>query len=171
MATAAISRDEQRFIRGGVEDDIRQDGRSRMEYRDFTIETGVLAQTNGSAMLHLGASRVLVAVKLEIGQPDPNTPNWGKAKCSVDWCRATPPSTEQRIYRETLAASLSRRQERALQPSAGENSQGGIDLASLCIIPRLQCWIVYVDVLVLGDGGNLADAISLGIRAALRNTK
>ena len=115
----SISKAERDYIREGVEDDIRQDGRSRMDYRDFSIETGVLAQSNGSAMLKLGASRVLVSVKLEIGSPDPNFPDLGKVFCSVDWCKSSAWSSEERIEREMLTASLSRRLERALTPAPG----------------------------------------------------
>lgn len=114
-----ISKAEQIYICDGVEDDIRQDGRGRMDYRDFTIETGVLPQSNGSAMLQLGKSRVLVSVKLEIGAPDPNIPNWGKVFCSVEWCKSSASSSEERIEREMLTASLSRRLERALTPAPG----------------------------------------------------
>jgi len=49
--------------------------------------------------------------------------------------------------------------------------QGGIDLKSLCIIPGAQCWIIYVDVLVLDYDGNLLDTIFLATRAALQNTR
>ena len=47
----------------------------------------------------------------------------------------------------------------------------GIDLQALCIIPGSQCWALYIDALVLDFGGNLFDAIMVGVRAALANTK
>lgn len=45
-----------------------------------------------------------------------------------------------------------------------------INLSSLCLIPKRQCWILYIDALVMDSGGNLFDAISLATRAALYNT-
>lgn len=48
---------------------------------------------------------------------------------------------------------------------------GGLDLASLCIIPNSNCWIIYIDALVLDFGGNLLDAILLATRGALFNTR
>jgi len=46
-----------------------------------------------------------------------------------------------------------------------------LDLKSLCIIPGLQCWALYIDALVLDFGGNLFDAIMIGVRAALANAR
>ena len=45
-----------------------------------------------------------------------------------------------------------------------------VDLPSLAVIPGQQCWILYVDALVLEWGGGMIDALSLGVKAALHNT-
>ena len=42
---------------------------------------------------------------------------------------------------------------------------------SLCVVERQQCWVLYVDVLILECGGNLYDAISIGVKAALFNVR
>lgn len=47
----------------------------------------------------------------------------------------------------------------------------GLDLQSLCLVPGKTCWIVYVDALVLNDGGNVLDALSIAARAALALTR
>ena len=46
-----------------------------------------------------------------------------------------------------------------------------IDFKSLSIIPRSSCWVLHVDVLLLQCGGNLLDAISLAVKAALLTTR
>ena len=46
---AMLSPGEVKFIKGGVLDDIRADGRARLDFRPLSIETGLLPQTNGSA--------------------------------------------------------------------------------------------------------------------------
>ncbi|EHA98639.1 Exosome complex exonuclease RRP42 [Heterocephalus glaber] len=51
------------------------------------------------------------------------------------------------------------------------SSRSSVDLQSLCISPREHCWVLYVDVLLLECGGNLFDAISLAVKAALFNTR
>jgi exosome complex component RRP42 len=69
-------------------------------------------------------------------------------------------------------------------------TQGGIDLEALVIIPRQQCWILYIDALVgsfaidlsklelnklhqqiLEYNGNVLDSIFLATRGALGNTQ
>lgn len=47
----------------------------------------------------------------------------------------------------------------------------GLDLASLCLVPGKTCWLVYVDALVLNDGGNVLGALSMAARAALALTR
>lgn len=49
--------------------------------------------------------------------------------------------------------------------------QGGVDLSQLVIIPNSQCWVIYVDVLILSHGGHPLDGILLAIHAALSNTR
>jgi exosome complex component RRP42 len=38
-------------------------------------------------------------------------------------------------------------------------------------VPGKTCWLVYVDALVLNDGGNVLDALSIAARAALALTR
>lgn len=139
-----------------------------MDYRNFAIETGLLVQTNGSASLRIGDSRIVVGIKAEIGAPNPAFPNRGQIVCSVDWGRSPDNSTNSE-KNELLANSLSRALERVLTPSPA--NQGGLDLNSLCIIPGRQCWILYIDALIFGRAGNLLDSISICTRAALRSTR
>ncbi|KAM4549502.1 exosome complex component RRP42-like [Fundulus diaphanus] len=51
------------------------------------------------------------------------------------------------------------------------NNEHSLDLRSLWISPGEHCWVLYVDVLLLQCDGNLYDAISIAIKAALFNTK
>ena len=39
------------------------------------------------------------------------------------------------------------------------------------MIPGEQCWILYVDIVVLECGGNLMDTVSIGVKAALHDAK
>jgi len=50
-------------------------------------------------------------------------------------------------------------------------SGGSLDLKSLCVLPGKTCWVVYVDALLLNDGGNVLDALSIAARAALALTR
>ena len=53
MASVVLSKNEKVFIKNGVFDDFRLDGRARRDYRYFEIETGIVSNTNGSARLRL----------------------------------------------------------------------------------------------------------------------
>lgn len=46
-----------------------------------------------------------------------------------------------------------------------------IDKKGLCLLARKYCWRVYVDVLVLDNGGNLVDTAVVAALAALADTK
>eukprot|EP00455_Lapot_gusevi_P040478 TRINITY_DN4581_c0_g1_i2.p1 TRINITY_DN4581_c0_g1~~TRINITY_DN4581_c0_g1_i2.p1 ORF type:complete len:300 (+),score=22.36 TRINITY_DN4581_c0_g1_i2:87-986(+) len=166
--SGGISAAERDYIIEGVNHNVRNDGRSRMDFRHFSVEKGthLLPNTHGAARVKLGndlISEVLVGVKAEIAQPEPESPKFGKVKCSVD-CFASVTRDLSQSQAQNFTSRLTRIIEKAIiEPNT-------IPLESLCIIPGKVCWILYIDVLVLSSGGNLIDAISLAIRAALLTT-
>ena len=50
-------------------------------------------------------------------------------------------------------------------------SSKSIDMKSLCVIEGKHVWCLYVDVIVLDNGGNLFDTICLASYTALNNTR
>ena len=64
-----LSRAEFTFVAQGIAQDIRQDGRTRLEYRHISAERSVLPLAHGSARVSLanGETEVLASVKLELG--------------------------------------------------------------------------------------------------------
>lgn len=74
---ASISALEHSYIVTGIEKNLRSDGRSRLDYRNIQLETGLLSQTSGSCRLQMhdpqhgflgGMTDILVGVKVEIGE-------------------------------------------------------------------------------------------------------
>ena len=53
----------------------------------------------------------------------------------------------------------------------GVRESKAVDLEALCIVPGKQVWIIFIDVHILDDCGNIIDAASLGAIAALLSTK
>ncbi|MCE3215291.1 hypothetical protein HAX54_001700, partial [Datura stramonium] len=49
-----LSVGEKNFIKGGIAQDLRNDGRKRLTYRPIYVETGVIPQANGSARVQVG---------------------------------------------------------------------------------------------------------------------
>lgn len=42
-----ISQTERKYVEEGVKAGFRADGRSRLDYRNFTLESGIITQANG----------------------------------------------------------------------------------------------------------------------------
>lgn len=162
-----ISQTEKSFIAGGVDDNIRMDGRSCMDYRTFHVETGVVQQTNGSARVRLGqrGTDVLVGVKVEIGEPDVDFPDRGRLEVHVECSPSASPEFEGRGAQELNSVLEMTLRNILYQSTQSEEWQ------SLCIVEGKQCWIVYMDCLVLDSDGNLFDALAMAMRSALYDTK
>uniref|UniRef100_A0A8C4XBE5 Exosome component 7 n=1 Tax=Erpetoichthys calabaricus TaxID=27687 RepID=A0A8C4XBE5_ERPCA len=141
-------------------DDLRVDGRSCEDYRYVEVETDVVSNTSGSARVKLGHTDILVGIKAEIGRPKLDRPNKGCLEFFVDCSANATPEFEGRGGEE-LGTEIANALYRVY------DNERSVDLKSLCITPMEHCWILYTDVLLLQCDGNLFDAISLAIKAAL----
>lgn len=164
MADTTLSEFERTYVVDGIEKDFRSDGRSCQDYRHFEVETGIVSNTSGSARLRLSKTDILVGVKVEIGEPHQLKPEQGYIEFFVDCSANASPEFEGRGGEE-LGSMLAKTLERAY------NHPSAIDLESLCILPGKQCWVLYIDAVVLECGGNLFDSLSLAVKAALFNTR
>jgi len=164
MADVNLSEAEKTFILHSVQDNFREDGRSCEDFRHMEIETGVISNTNGSARVRLASTDVLVGVKVQLTEVDPNNPDSGRMEFFLDCSANATPEFEGRGG-EDLASEITALLTRAY------NCPNTMDYASMCVLPGQQCWLLYVDVLLLECGGNLFDAVSLAVKAALFNVK
>ncbi len=64
-----------------IEKGKRLDERGLRDYREIKIEQGLIERAEGSARVLLGKTEVLVGVKVETGEPFPDTPNEGVHNC------------------------------------------------------------------------------------------
>lgn len=160
----SICDEEKTFILHGVEENLRTDGRSCMEYRPMELELGVVQTSFGSARLRLANTDVLVSVKVETDTPNTSTPDIGKLEFYVACSANATPDFEGRGG-DTLATQI------ASSLTAAYRSNSAFDASQLCILRGKRCWKLYVDVLVLECGGNLYDGVSLGVKAALWDTR
>ena len=58
-----------------IEKGKRLDERGLQDYRDIKIEQGLIERAEGSAKVLLGKTEILVGIKVETGEPFPDTPN------------------------------------------------------------------------------------------------
>ncbi|XP_020581010.1 exosome complex component RRP42 [Phalaenopsis equestris] len=163
-----LSVGEKQFILGGIAQDLRSDGRQRLQFRPISVQTDVIPQATGSARVTLGATDVIVSIKAELGKPVPLRPDKGKVAIFVDMSPTAAPVFEGRGGEE-LSAELSVVLQRCLL--GGKSGAGaGIDLSSLMVVEGKVCWDLYIDGLVISSDGNLLDTLAAAIKAALSNT-
>nr|XP_033786222.1 exosome complex component RRP42 [Geotrypetes seraphini] len=164
MAWVRLSEAERVYVAHGVQEDLRLDGRSCEDYRCIEVETDVVSNTSGSARVKLGHTDILVGIKAEMGTPKLERPHEGCVEFFVDCSANAAPEFEGRGGEE-LGTEIANTLYRVF------NNESSLDMKALCISPIEHCWILYVDVLLLECGGNLFDAISIGVKAALFNTR
>jgi len=162
MADVLLSEAERQFVLHGVEGNVRVDGRTCTDIRPIEIETGIVSNTSGSARVKVANTDILVGVKAELDAP--KIPNKGRIEFFIDCSANATPEFEGRGG-EDLAMEI-----RSVLMLA-YSSSSCLDLERLCVLPGQQAWVIYIDVLILECGGNLFDAVSLGIKAALYNTR
>nr|GEU72338.1 hypothetical protein [Tanacetum cinerariifolium] len=163
-----LSIGEKHFIQGGIAQNLRTDGRKRLTYRPIVVETGVIAQANGSARVKMGRTEVIASVKAELGKPTSSAPDKGKVSIYIDCSPTAAPEFERRGGEE-LSMELSAALRQCLL--GGKTGAGaGINLSSLSIVDGKVCWDLYIDGLVISMDGNVLDALGAAIKAALSNT-
>ena len=66
MASPLISAGEVQWITAAVYFTCRNDGRQREDFRELSVQLGVIAQATGSARVRLGETDVIVGVKVRL---------------------------------------------------------------------------------------------------------
>jgi len=157
----AIKKD---YITKLAEQGKRVDGRTFDQYRTIEIETKVVNKAEGSARIKIGNTQVLVGIKMDLGEPFPDTPDCGVLSTAAEFVPLASPDFESGPPREN-AIELARVVDRGVRESEV------VDIKKLVITPGEKVWIVFIDIHILDYDGNLLDAASLGALAALMTTK
>ena len=159
-----ISEIEKDYIIALLDQNKRTDGRGFNQHREIKIETNLVQKAEGSAIVSIGDSKIVVGVKATLGAPFPDTPNSGVITTSAELSPIASPFFESGPPSED-AIELARVTDRAIRESHC------IDLSKLCVIPEKSVWILFIDFYVLNHDGNLFDAATLGTIAALATAK
>ncbi len=138
----------------------RFDGRKLMEQRDFTIEHNVSNKAEGSARIRIGKTDVVVGVKMEVGEPYPDSLDKGNIMVSGDLLPMASPRFESGPPKFN-AIELPRLIDRMVRESHM------IDLKKLVIKEGEKVWTVIIDVYPINDDGALIDAASIATIVAL----
>lgn len=142
----------------------RADGREFEEYRPVSIETGVISKAEGSARVKIGNTQVVTGIKIDIGEPYPDTPDAGVMTTAAELIPLASPDFEAGPPREN-AIELARVVDRGIRES------NVIELEKLCLTPGEKIWIIFIDIHIIDYDGNLFDAASLAALAALFDSR
>ena len=142
----------------------RADGRGINEFREVKIETGMINTAEGSAMVHLGKTKVLCGIKMLIGTPYGDSPKSGTMTTSTELAPLADQSFDPGPPREQ-SIELARVVDRGIRESRM------IDFEALCIEEGERVWMVYIDLHILDNDGNLFDCCTLAAAAALSNAR
>ena len=149
-----------KFISEGA----RPDGRPLARARPSSVAIGVAGTAHGSALVKVGRTTVMAAVKLEACQPDPDAPDRGFLDVVVEFPPMCSASTRPGRPNDD-AHFVARRIEDALLDSAA------IDKRKLTIKEGLWVWKICLDVNCLDHDGGVLDAGLMAALAALRDAK
>jgi exosome complex component RRP42 len=141
----------------------RIDGRSFDEFRNIEIKTNVVKKAEGSSQVRIGNTQVLTGIKMDLGEPYPDSPESGVMTTAAELIPMASPDFEAGPP-QADAIELARVVDRGIRESEL------IELEKLCIEPNEKVWIVFIDIHVLDYDGNLFDAASLASLAALMTT-
>jgi len=158
--TSSIKRD---YLYNLAKNGKRVDGRKFDEFRDIKIETGLISKAEGSARVKIGNTQVIAGIKMDIGDPYPDSPDKGVMMTAAELIPLASPDFESGPPRED-AIELARVVDRGIRESEV------IGLDKLCIESGEKIWLVFIDVHIIDFDGNLFDAASLAALAALFNT-
>ncbi len=151
------------YIRELLAKGSREDSRGMFDFRPVSVKAGFVENAEGSAQVDLGATRVLVGIKMQVEEPMEDTPDQGNLMVSAELLplahaefETGPPSPE--------SIELARVVDRGIRAAKA------IDLSSLSIDAE-KAWTVFIDLYVLNYDGNLFDASALAAMCALKTTK
>jgi len=151
------------FLENLAKEGKRMDGRKFNEFRKASIEPGVISRAEGSARVTLGKTQIICGIKMDLGEPYPDSPDSGVMTTAAELIPMASPNFEAGPPRED-AIELARVVDRGIRES------GVIKTDELCIVSGKKIWIVFIDIHIIDYDGNLFDACSLAALAALLDT-
>lgn len=165
FSSEIISQVDRGWISKLLDSGKRVDGRKFDEYRPIEIELDpIAAKAEGSAIVRMGNTTVIAGVKVILGEPYPDTPADGVTMVTAEMTPVASPMFEPGPPRED-AIELARVVDRGIRESKT------VDTSELCIEHGKKVYMVFCDVYPLEYDGNLFDASSLAVNAALKRTK
>ncbi len=164
-STQTISHIDREFISDLLRKGERIDGRAFNEYRPIEIEVNVVpAKAEGSALVKLGDTSIVAGVKVLVGEPYSDSPDEGVTMVTAEMSPIASPLFELGPPKDD-AIELARVVDRGVRESEM------VDAKRLVIEEGKKAYMVFADVYPIEYDGNLIDASSIAVNAALLTTK
>jgi exosome complex component RRP42 len=151
-------------MRESVSGGKRLDERGLDETRPIEIEVNVLKKASGSAWVKLGKTEVVAGVKVETGEPFEGLENSGALIITAEVLPIASPHIEPGPPDEETI-ELARVVDRGVRESEM------LDLSKLVLVPGKIVYTIFVDCSIINVDGNLFDATSYAVVAALSSCK
>jgi len=155
---------EEKYALELIEKGKRIDERKFEEFRTIEINRNVIPKAEGSAEVKFGETHVIVGVKIEPGEPFPDTPNEGMLSVGAEFTPMAAPEFEPGPPGED-AIELARVVDRGIRESKC------IEMEKLCIVPGEKVWCVFIDIYIISHQGNLLDCAALAALSALLSAR
>ncbi|MDH5401266.1 MAG: exosome complex protein Rrp42 [Candidatus Heimdallarchaeota archaeon] len=155
---------EKEYIKNLLASERRLDGRTKSEFREIKIETGIIGTAQGSSIVSIGKTKVICGVKAQIGTPYPDSPNKGSLTVGFEASPLSAPEHRSGPPQDH-AIEIARVTDRLIRESEC------VDLESLCLIEGEKIRTLIIDIYSLDDFGNLIDACGIAALAALATTQ
>lgn len=146
-----VSKIERDYIISNLKKEERIDNRGLWEYREFQVESDIIASAEGSADVTLGDTRIITGLKYDVGVPFPDLPDEGVCTVMAELLPLASPLFE-RGPPDEQSIELARVVDRGIRHA------DCVQTKKLCIKEKEAVYILFVDMYVINYGGNLIDA-------------
>jgi exosome complex component RRP42 len=138
---------------------VRENGRGISDYRNIQIQTNKIPNAEGSAQVDIGNTKVLVGVKIDVGEPLRDHPEEGALMTGADLLPISSPEFEPGPPSPD-AIEFARVVDRGIRAAEVIDTD-------VLFIEKGKVWLVFIDIYTLNHDGNLFDAATLAANAAL----
>jgi len=148
------------YLLEGSAENVRADGRNRMDWREVQITESDLPFSLCSVKIAFDETQVLISLKAETFTPS-EYPLQGMIECSArfsPYSSIITPGKHLDCRSKALTESMAKIFGRSI-------------LNSLCIVPGEICWKLIIDAYIIQDDGNVLDAIMLGSRHVINHAR
>ena len=160
METSNLTKDK---LRKMFSEGKRFDSRDLLEFRDIEVTYNVSNKAEGSARVKIGKTEVIAGVKMQVGEPYPDSPGKGNLMVSGDLLPLASPRFESGPPGFD-AIELPRLVDRVIRASEI------IDFKKLVIKEDELVWTIIIDIYPINDDGGLIDAATIASLAALKSS-